>query len=126
MLRLEDTDRTRYEAGSVENLMDALYTTGVVPDEGLMLEDGKPVQKGDCGPYIQSERLPIYQKYIRQLLDEGKAYYCFCTKERLDDLRKKQKWDWPRPRAGPPPRRAGRGRHPDATSWGGPDDTPGK
>lgn len=91
LLRLEDTDRTRYEEGSVESLLDALYTTGVVPDEGLMREDGKPVQKGDCGPYIQSERLPIYQKYIQKLLDEGKAYYCFCTKERLDDLREKQK-----------------------------------
>ena len=105
LLRLEDTDRTRYEEGSVGNLLDALYTTGVVPDEGLMLEDGKPVQKGDCGPYIQSERLSIYQKYIRQLLDEGKAYYCFCTRERLDDLRKKQK------SAGETPRYDGRCKH---------------
>lgn len=91
LLRLEDTDRTRYEEGSVENLLDALYTTRVIPDEGLMLEDGKPVEKGDCGPYIQSERLDIYKKYIKQLIDDGKAYYCFCSKERLDDLREKQK-----------------------------------
>lgn len=91
LLRLEDTDRTRYEEGSVENLLDALYTTGVIPDEGLMLEGGKPVEKGDCGPYIQSKRLDIYKKYIKQLIDDGKAYYCFCSKERLDDLREKQK-----------------------------------
>lgn len=91
LLRLEDTDRTRYEEGAVENLLNALSTTGVVPDEGLFEVDGNIVQKGDCGPYIQSERLDIYQKYIKQLLDKGQAYYCFCTKERLDDVREKQR-----------------------------------
>ena len=53
LLRLEDTDRTRYEEGAVENLLGALMVTGVVPDEGLFEEDGKIVQKGDYGPYIQ-------------------------------------------------------------------------
>jgi len=77
LLRLEDTDRTRYEEGSVENLLSALYTTGVIPDEGLVLEDGKPAQHGEYGPYIQSERLAIYNQYIEKLLEEGKAYYCF-------------------------------------------------
>lgn len=91
LLRLEDTDRTRYEEGAVENLLDALMVTGVVPDEGLFEEDGKIIQKGDCGPYIQSERLDIYKKYIDQLLENGQAYYCFCTKERLDKVREKQK-----------------------------------
>ena len=91
VLRLEDTDRTRYQEGSVENLLNALYTTGVVPDEGLQLVDGKPVENGDYGPYIQSERLDIYKKYIQQLIDEGKAYYCFCSKERLTQLREEQK-----------------------------------
>lgn len=91
LLRLEDTDRTRYEEGAVENLLDALMVTGVVPDEGLFEEDGKIIQKGDCGPYIQSERLDIYKKYIDQLLENGQAYYCFCTKERLDEVREKQK-----------------------------------
>lgn len=91
LLRLEDTDRTRYEEGAVENLLDALIVTGVVPDEGLFEEDGKIVQKGDYGPYIQSERLDIYKKYIDQLLENGQAYYCFCTKERLDEVREKQK-----------------------------------
>jgi len=91
LLRLEDTDRTRYEEGAVENLLNALMVTGVVPDEGLFEEDGKIVQRGDCGPYIQSERLDIYKKYIDQLLENGQAYYCFCTKERLDEVREKQK-----------------------------------
>ncbi|MBS6341094.1 MAG: glutamate--tRNA ligase [Eubacterium limosum] len=91
LLRLEDTDRSRYEEGAVENLLNALMVTGVVPDEGLFEEDGKIVQRGDCGPYIQSERLDIYKKYIDQLLENGQAYYCFCTKERLDEVREKQK-----------------------------------
>jgi len=91
LLRLEDTDRTRYEEGSVENLLSALYTTGVIPDEGLVLEDGKPAQHGEYGPYIQSERLAIYNQYIEKLLEEGKAYYCFCSKERLEKVREEQK-----------------------------------
>ncbi|MBQ3335360.1 MAG: glutamate--tRNA ligase [Eubacteriaceae bacterium] len=92
LLRLEDTDRTRLHEGAADNLLKALYDTGVIPDEGLVLdEDGNQAQKGDVGPYIQSERLELYQHYIKQLLDDGKAYYCFCTKERLDDLREHQK-----------------------------------
>lgn len=105
LLRLEDTDRTRYEEGAVENLLGALMVTGVVPDEGLFEEDGKIVQKGDYGPYIQSERLEIYKKYIDQLLENGQAYYCFCTKERLDEIREKQK------RAGETPRYDGHCRN---------------
>ena len=105
LLRLEDTDRTRYEEGAVENLLGALMVTGVVPDEGLFEEDGKIVQKGDYGPYIQSERLEIYKKYIDQLLENGQAYYCFCTKERLDEVREKQK------RAGATPRYDGHCRN---------------
>lgn len=91
LLRLEDTDRTRYQEGAVETLLNALYTTGVIPDEGLVLENGTPAQKGAFGPYIQSERLPVYQNYIKTLLDSGDAYYCFCTKERLDALREAQR-----------------------------------
>ncbi len=91
VLRLEDTDRTRYEEGSVDSLLHALYQTKIIPDEGLVLEGNEIGQSGDYGPYIQSERLNIYKKYIQKLLDDGKAYYCFCSKERLDDLREKQK-----------------------------------
>ncbi len=98
LLRLEDTDRTRLKEGAVDTLLDALYETGVIPDEGLVLADGEISQKGDKGPYIQSERLPIYQEYIQKLIDSGDAYYCFCTKERLDEVRQKQKENGETPR----------------------------
>ena len=91
LLRLEDTDQTRYEEGSVENLLNALEVTGVVPDEGLCLCNGEINQKGDCGPYIQSQRLEIYKEHIHKLLEDGKAYPCFCSKERLDSVREAQR-----------------------------------
>lgn len=91
LLRLEDTDQTRLEQGAVDNLLDALNLTGVIPDEGLIKENDSVIQKGQRGPYIQSQRLEIYKKYIDQLIDQGQAYYCFCTKERLDEVRNTQK-----------------------------------
>ncbi|WKY46388.1 glutamate--tRNA ligase [Eubacteriaceae bacterium ES3] len=91
LLRLEDTDRTRLEEGATENLLNALMVTAINPDEGLVLKDSKPDQVGELGPYIQSERLDIYRKYITQLLEKGVAYYCFCSKERLDQVREEQK-----------------------------------
>jgi nondiscriminating glutamyl-tRNA synthetase len=75
----------------VDNLLDALYITGVIPDEGLQKVNGIVSQNGLLGPYIQSERLDIYQEYIKILLEKGQAYYCFCTKERLGDIRNAQK-----------------------------------
>ena len=90
ILRIEDTDQTRYVEGSVESLISSLSVCGVVQDEGPVLVDGKVEEKGEFGPYFQSSRLDIYKKYVDQLIDEGKAYYCFCTKERLDALRKTQ------------------------------------
>ena len=90
LLRIEDTDRTRYVEGSVENLINALNFCGVNHDEGPMLKDGKVVEIGEKGPYFQSDRLDIYKKYIDKLLDEGKAYYCFCDKDRLEKLREEQ------------------------------------
>lgn len=91
ILRIEDTDQTRLVDGAIENLIDALSWAGVEYDEGVFLEDGKIVQKGDYGPYIQSERLDIYRKYIDRLIESGDAYYCFCSKERLDSVREEQK-----------------------------------
>lgn len=92
ILRVEDTDRTRLVDGAIENMLNAMKWAGVNHTEGVMLdENGNVTQKGEYGPYIQSERLDIYQKYIQELLDSGKAYYCFCTKERLDEVREKQK-----------------------------------
>ncbi len=83
ILRVEDTDRERYSDESLQDLYDTLEWLGVKWDEG-------PVVGGPCGPYIQSERLPIYQEYARKLVDMGKAYYCYCTSERLERLREKQ------------------------------------
>ncbi|QEK11143.1 glutamate--tRNA ligase [Crassaminicella thermophila] len=91
ILRVEDTDQTRYVEGAIENMIEALKWAGIEHDEGVMLENGKLVQKGEYGPYIQSERLEIYQKYINQLIENGHAYYCFCSKERLDEVREAQK-----------------------------------
>lgn len=83
ILRIEDTDRTRYVEGSLEEIMAGLRWLGAQWDEG-------PEVGGDYGPYFQSERLPFYRKYAQQLVDEGKAYYCYCTRERLEELRKTQ------------------------------------
>ena len=91
LLRIEDTDRTRFVEGAIENLIRSLTWSGIEIDEGVMMEGGEVVEKGDCGPYIQSKRLDIYKKYVDQLLESGHAYYCFCTKERLDALREEQK-----------------------------------
>lgn len=83
LLRVEDTDRTRLVEWSVENMIDVLTQVWLNPDEG-------PNKKWDVGPYYQSERLDIYRKYIDQLLDNDKAYYCFCSSERLTELREEQ------------------------------------
>ena len=91
ILRIEDTDRTRYVDGAIENLIRSLQWAGIEYDEGVFIEDGKIVQRGDYGPYIQSERLDIYKKYVDQLIENGYAYYCFCSKERLDKVREEQK-----------------------------------
>ena len=91
VLRIEDTDRTRFVEGAIEGLIQSLQWAGIDYDEGVFMEDGKIVERGDYGPYIQSNRLDIYQKYVDQLLEEGHAYYCFCSKDRLDHLREEQK-----------------------------------
>lgn len=83
ILRIEDTDRNRYVEGAVQNLIDTLKWIGLEYDEG-------PLAEGEYGPYIQSERLEIYRKYALELVEKGKAYYCFCTPERLNDLREEQ------------------------------------
>ncbi len=90
LLRIEDTDRERYVPGAVESLLSTLFRVGLAPDEGPKLEGGVVVQSGDLGPYIQSERLPLYLEYAESLVAQGSAYYCFCSSERLDSLRKQQ------------------------------------
>lgn len=81
-MRIEDTDQTRLVEGATEALCKDLEWTGLVPDEG------PSAYGGDYGPYVQSERLEIYEKYIDQLLETGQAYHCFCSERRLDLLKK--------------------------------------
>ncbi|HNB58041.1 MAG TPA: glutamate--tRNA ligase, partial [bacterium] len=83
ILRVEDTDRTRLVEGAVDDFMNMLAWAGIQVDEG-------PGIGGSFGPYYQSERLHLYKQYAEQLLAEGKAYRCFCTAERLDQMRKFQ------------------------------------
>lgn len=81
ILRIEDTDQTRLVAGATEQLCKDLEWVGIKPAEG-------PSYGGDFGPYIQSERLDVYEKYISKLLDNGHAYHCFCSERRLELLKK--------------------------------------
>ena len=83
VLRIEDTDQSRKVEGAVQNIIDTLAWAGIQYDEG-------PGREGDCGPYIQSQRINLYQKYANQLVEEQKAYYCFCSPERLREVREKQ------------------------------------
>lgn len=79
ILRIEDTDRERFVDGATEVIKSTLAITGLNYDEG-------PDVGGEHGPYIQSERLPIYMEYAKKLIELDKAYYCFCTKDRLEKL----------------------------------------
>jgi len=90
LLRIEDTDQERSVPGAIENILEVLQWAGLDPDEGVMLEQGTISKKGNLGPYIQSQRLEIYQKYAQELLENGHAYPCFCSLERLDQMRKDQ------------------------------------
>src|SRR5690349_1281727 len=83
ILRLEDTDQVRYSADSDKRIFAALKWAGLQYDEG-------PDIGGPHAPYRQSERLPIYHEHAEQLVAEGHAYYCFCTRERLAQMRKEQ------------------------------------
>lgn len=83
ILRVEDTDAARFVPGSLEEMVAGLRWLGIQWDEG-------PEVGGDHGPYFQSQRLDIYRKYADQLVDEGKAYYCYCTRDRLEKLRREQ------------------------------------
>ncbi len=81
LLRIEDTDQERYVEGAVDIIYRTMEKTGLIHDEG-------PDKDGGVGPYVQSERQAsgIYLKYAKQLIEEKKAYYCFCDKERLESL----------------------------------------
>lgn len=79
ILRIEDTDQERYVEGAVDVIYNTLKTAGITHDEG-------PDVGGDFGPYVQSERKNMYLPYAEQLIKEGKAYRCFCSKERLEKI----------------------------------------
>lgn len=83
ILRIEDTDRSRYVEGALENLIEVLTWAGLEYDEG-------PVKGGPCAPYIQSERPEIYRQHAQILLNAGKAYRCFCSSEQLEAKRREQ------------------------------------
>ena len=83
MLRIEDTDQKREVKEAVDLIHEALNHYGLIPDE--YEKDGKVV--GNYGPYVQSERKEIYHAFIKHLIEIGRAYPCFCTKEELDELR---------------------------------------
>ncbi len=91
LVRIEDTDRTRFVEGAMERQLYDLQWGGVAVAEGMLRNDsGAFVQTGDYGPYIQSKRLSIYQQHIQTLLDNGSAYHCFCTADRLSAMRAAQ------------------------------------
>lgn len=83
ILRIEDTDQERYTEEALEDLYQTLSWLGVAWDEG-------PIVGGPYGPYVQSERFALYKEYAEKLVADGKAYYCYCTPERLDAVRAEQ------------------------------------
>ncbi len=83
IVRIEDTDRGRYVEGAEEAIYDSLEWANITPDEG-------PKYGGSVGPYRQSERLSLYKQYAEELIEKGHAYYCFCSSERLDQVRKER------------------------------------
>ena len=80
VLRIEDTDRERFVEGATQVIYDTMKLAGLTHDEG-------PDIGGEYGPYVQSERLSMYKPYAEKLVEDGKAYRCFCTKERLEALK---------------------------------------
>lgn len=91
VLRIEDTDRERLIPGAEKQIVQSLNAFSLRPDES-------PLVGGPYAPYRQSERLPLYQKYAEELVKKGAAYYCFCSKERLEELRKKHQAEKKPPR----------------------------
>lgn len=84
ILRIEDTDQERFVEGAVDIIYNTLNETGLTWDEG-------PDIGGAYGPYVQSERMGIFKGYAQQLVENGSAYYCFCDKDRLEEMRIVQK-----------------------------------
>jgi glutamyl-tRNA synthetase len=105
IIRIEDTDQTRFIPGAAEQLLESMHEMGINWDEGNKIKSKtqmsnvktadsatypETVEVGEFGPYAQSERTEIYQKYAEQLIASGHAYYCFCEPERLNKMREQQ------------------------------------
>lgn len=91
IIRIEDTDKERFVEGAQKKILSTIKSFGIDYDEG-------PDVGGEFGPYQQSKRLAIYKKHAQELVDKGFAYYCFCSKERLDQLRGQQALEKKEPR----------------------------
>lgn len=87
ILRIEDTDQSRYVEGAIENLITEMSWAGIFHDEGPVIKDDHLEEIGESKPYLQSERLELYREAAKRLIDEDKAYYCFCSKVRLEGLK---------------------------------------
>lgn len=87
VLRIEDTDQERFVPGAMESLIKTLHFVGLTYDEGPTVEGS---ETGSHGPYIQSKRTDIYLEHAAKLIDSGHAYRCFCTRERLEEMRTRQ------------------------------------
>ena len=91
LLRIEDTDRQRLVEGATESLVNVLNTVGLNADEGVVSDGQDGIKQiGEHGPYIQSQRLEKYKQAADELINNGYAYYCFCTSERLEEMRTQQ------------------------------------
>lgn len=91
ILRIEDTDQSRKVEGAVENLLKVMRELGIEFDEGPYLNNqGGIEERGEFGPYLQSERLQTYKTHALQLVKQGSAYFCFCDEQRLEEIKKEQ------------------------------------
>lgn len=89
LLRIEDTDQERVVEGAVAQIIKSIDWAGISIDEGVIGVDekGAIIEKGELGPYVQSSRIDLYNKFAQELLEQNKAYKCYCTAERLEDMR---------------------------------------
>ena len=87
-LRIEDTDQKREIENGIDNIISAIKTLGLDYNEGVISESE---QRGNYGPYIQSQRTEIYHTFAKYMIENDLAYPCFCTSEEIDEIREKQK-----------------------------------
>ena len=91
IFRIEDTDKDRGTKEFEDDIVNGLVKLGIAGDEGVHIKNSKIEDRNSKMKYRQSERTDVYKEYIQKLLDKDKAYYCFCSKERLDEMREEQR-----------------------------------